>query len=90
MKQVLGFYSLIGSLISFFSLFYLTFIEPLSGPDGIYISLFGLSLMISSILYLVITRFWTKSPAEIDKINIENEMLKKQIEQKELRRKLEE
>ena len=46
--------------------------------------------MISSILYLVITRFWTKSPAEIDKINIENEMLKKQIEQKELRKKLEE
>lgn len=43
---------------------------------------------ISVILYVVWTKFGKTTNSELDKINYENKLLKSQIEQKELRKKL--
>ena len=44
---------------------------------------------LAAILYPLFTRFGKKQETELDKINFENQLLQKQIEQKELKKKLE-
>ncbi|MFT6128284.1 MAG: hypothetical protein ACJAVA_002785 [Flavobacteriaceae bacterium] len=51
------------------------------------------ALMISSIsivLYVIWTKFGNKEFSDLEKIDNENQILKKQIEQKELKKKMEE
>ncbi len=43
---------------------------------------------ISSVLYVYYTNFGKLEKSELDKLNYENEILKKQIEQKELKDRL--
>ncbi len=45
---------------------------------------------LAAILYPFFTKFGKKKETELDKINLENELLQKQIEKKELKRRLEE
>lgn len=43
---------------------------------------------VSTVLYVLWTKFGKKEFSELDKINYENQLLKKQIEQKELMKKM--
>ena len=52
-----------------------------------YLALF--TSTISTILYVVWTKFGKNEYSELDKIDYENQLLKRQIEQKELKKKLE-
>lgn len=45
---------------------------------------------ISTILYVIWTKFGNKEYTELEKLDIENQLLRRQIEQKELKKKLEE
>lgn len=45
---------------------------------------------ISTVLYVLWTKFGNKEFSDLDKMDYENQLLKRQIEQKELKKKLEE
>jgi len=59
--------------------------------EGIDFPLFALLLSaISIIMYVIWTKFGKKEFSELEKMDYENQLLKRQIEQKELKKKLEE
>jgi amino acid permease len=57
--------------------------------DDFLINFSLLALSLSSFLYIVWTKFGKKELSEVEKMDIENQLLKRQIEQKELKKKLE-
>jgi len=59
--------------------------------DDFFFLLFALLLpAISIIMYVIWTKFGKKEFSELEKMDYENQLLKRQIEQKELKKKLEE
>lgn len=87
----------IAAIISFLSgivtaLFTLYFIYKDGFGDGNEL-LFELVFMLftaSTIIYVIWTKFGKMSMTELEKIEYENQLLKKKVEQKELKKKLEE
>lgn len=72
-----------------FGLYSVTEQSRIDGEEFIaYLALF--TSTISIMLYVVWTKFGKKEYTELDKVNYENKLLKSQIEQKELRKKLDE
>lgn len=86
----------ITALISFFgSIGWGLYLLYGTAKHGIYdldefLTFFGLfAVSLSSVLYVIWTKFGKKEFSEVEKIDNENQLLKRQIEQKELKKKLE-
>lgn len=89
-EKVTGIISFVGGLgWGLFGLFVIADESSFSGEDIFILSALMLST-ISTILYVVWTKFGKKELSELEKIDYENQLLKRQIEQKELRKKLHE
>lgn len=91
MKKTTGAISFLGTCIGFIFLIYVFFDEELyEGRDKgllVWIALFILSICVFH--YCFSTKFWTSKNSVIDNLERENEIIKKQIEKRELLLKLE-
>lgn len=66
---------------------YLDHYRP-SVEDWLFLFLF-MPILLSTILYVIWTKFGKKGSTELEKIDYENQLLRKKIEQQELLKKLE-
>ncbi len=85
------------AIISFLSglgwgLFGLFLIATINNKNEVWflIIFFLMTSTISTILYVIWTNFGVKKFSEIEKMDFENQLLKRKIEQKELKKKLDE
>jgi uncharacterized membrane protein len=98
-KKVSGIISFIGAIVGLcFSLFWwldayltpsYTFMEFLFDDTGVLLVM-GVLFSVSIMLYIIFTKLGDKHFLNLKKIDIENQILKKQIEQCELKNKLKE
>jgi len=97
-KKVSGIISFIGAIVGLcFSLFWCfgslspsyTFMEFLFDDNGVLLVM-GVLFSVSIMLYIIFTKLGDKHFLNLKKIDIENQILKKQIEQCELKNKLKE
>ena len=93
MKRIFGGFSLIGGLGGFLLLIIQMYdcIDSryceLSDDRGLFLFIFCVSLLF--FIFPIINKFWVPTELKkLQKIEQENELLKKQIEQKELKKKL--
>ena len=90
-EKILGFLSLVGSVLFIILLLYLILYST-SKPDSkdipLLIAMFVYSL--STILYVIFTRFGSVKVSELRKIQIDNKILEEKVHQKELKAKLSE
>lgn len=91
MKRITGTISFLGSGISLIFLIYIFFDEELYDGDDkgllLWIGLFILSICV--LHYCVSNKFWTSKISVLENLDRENEIIKKQIEKRELLVKLE-
>lgn len=88
MKRIAGVISLIGAVGWLLFFVYLVISEKiLESKDGLFPFLSGTTTLISTIYYVVVTRFGKKT--ELEKITEQNKVIEKQIEQQELKQQLE-
>ena len=90
MKKISGYISFLGALGWLITFLYsaITEFENIDSKDIIIFFLLLIPI-VSTIIYVKITNFGKISYTEIEKITKENELLKIQIEQKELKKQLE-
>lgn len=89
-KRIAGIISFIGASAWLVYLIIIIFKEPLPSEILDYLFMAGtIIIIISNLLYIVWTNFGTNKPTEIKKIEYENQILIKKIEQQELKKKLE-
>jgi hypothetical protein len=71
-------------------LIFLIWNNPLHNKDLEWILswLSGFIPVVSIAVYVIKTKFWKRNPSDIEVIEMENQLIKKQIEQKELKIKL--
>ncbi len=90
MKKVSGLITFIGSIITLVMFIINLDLDIEDTPFDVLLLFLGIHVLcISAIYYTVATKFWIQSGSKIDILNAENDILKKQIEQKELLKKLE-
>jgi hypothetical protein len=90
-RQILGIISLISSIVYIlFGIFEILFTNELDNSSGAitWIGIFILLPSILTIIYVLGTKFGKKEISELEKIRTENQILKLQLEQKELISKL--
>ena len=90
MKRIIGIISLITATGWLCYLIYLLIKEPFPSNFGSIFAIFSMiCLAVSTLAYIILTNFGITDPKEIEKINFENKILKLQIEQKQLKKNLE-
>lgn len=92
MKKITGVTSFIGATIGLVVLLYVFFEESIydnGDSEGILLWIAFLILSICIIHYTVVTKFWTSKLSILESLERENEIIKKQIEKRELLAKLE-
>lgn len=91
MKKATGAISFFGAIVSLIFLIYIFFDEELYDDNDkgllLWIALFILSLCV--IYFCFASKFWTSKISVIESLDRENEIIKKQIEKRELLAKLE-
>ena len=93
-KKISGIISFVGMLIYCLLFVGILIDEILNSsdyPDNYLFQVLIAIFFVSNVLYLIVTRFWVSAkPVEFKLLEKENIILEKKIEQKELKRKLEE
>lgn len=89
-EKIAGIISLLGSLGLILSILFTISKESIDDNLEFLILILMLITGFSIIMYVIWTKFGKKEFSELDKLEYENQLLKKQIEQKELKKKLEE
>ncbi|MDM1402170.1 hypothetical protein HX033_15975 [Myroides odoratimimus] len=89
-EKTTGIISLLGGIVSVLCMLFIISTEEINNNLDFIMFILILITGISIILYVIWTKFGKKEFQELDKLEYENQLLKKQIEQKELKKKLEE
>lgn len=90
-EKIAAFISFIGSVAGLCWLLYMVIVfvdKAAEGEEFLFLFL-SIALLISTILYIIWTRFGFKNVKELEQIDYENQLIKKKIEQQELLKKLE-
>ncbi|MDM1093707.1 hypothetical protein ACKUSY_15280 [Myroides odoratus] len=89
-EKTTGIISFLGGIVSVLCMLFIISTEEINNNLDFIMFILILITGISIILYVIWTKFGKKEFQELDKLEYENQLLKKQIEQKELKKKLEE
>ncbi len=89
MKKVTGAIIFIAAIISFFALIFVLFKEELYEDEEIFPWFGALIISCAAIHYTISTKFWNTKLSILESLDRETEIIKKQIEKKELLAKLE-
>ncbi|ALU26832.1 MULTISPECIES: hypothetical protein [Myroides] len=89
-EKITGIISLLGGIGSILLLLFTISKERIDDNLDFLIIILILITGISIVMYVIWTKFGKRGFSELDKLEYENQLLKKQIEQKELKQKLEE
>lgn len=88
-EKIAGTISFLGSIGGGLFALYILIVEKVNSMDGGIILLILVIVCLATILYVLWTKFGNRKTTELEKIEYENEILKRQLEQKELKKKLE-